>query len=120
VQTLYPLEEGFALKLTTARYYTPNGRAVQEKGITPDLLVGNSQGFREKDLKDYGLGKFPKGKNKTSANHTRDMESDREAQLQSGLRLLRNIIAAGNYWKGLQAFNAAGTSDRGSSASIMK
>jgi carboxyl-terminal processing protease len=40
VQTLLPLGDGStALRLTTARYYTPAGRSVQEGGITPDILV---------------------------------------------------------------------------------
>jgi len=40
VQTLLPLGNGStALRLTTARYYTPSGRSVQEGGITPDILV---------------------------------------------------------------------------------
>lgn len=39
VQTLIPLSETTALRLTTARYFTPSGRSVQEGGITPDLLV---------------------------------------------------------------------------------
>ena len=33
-----PLEDGSALRLTTAWYYTPNGRSIQAKGITPDLI----------------------------------------------------------------------------------
>ena len=39
VQTLLPLSRETALRLTTARYYTPSGKSVQEGGITPDLLV---------------------------------------------------------------------------------
>jgi len=39
VQTLLPLGDGGALRLTTARYFTPAGRSVQEGGITPDILV---------------------------------------------------------------------------------
>ena len=39
VQTLLPLSQNTALRLTTARYYTPSGRSVQEGGITPDILV---------------------------------------------------------------------------------
>ena len=39
VQTLLPLTENTALRLTTARYYLPSGRSVQEGGIKPDLLV---------------------------------------------------------------------------------
>lgn len=39
VQTLLPLSQNTALRLTTARYYTPSGRSVQEGGITPDIIV---------------------------------------------------------------------------------
>jgi carboxyl-terminal processing protease len=39
VQTIMPLGNNTAIKLTTARYYTPNGRSIQAKGITPDVIV---------------------------------------------------------------------------------
>ena len=39
VQTLLPLTSETALRLTTARYYTPSGRSVQEGGITPDVYI---------------------------------------------------------------------------------
>lgn len=39
VQTIIPLSDGSALRLTTARYYTPSGRVIQENGITPDIIV---------------------------------------------------------------------------------
>lgn len=39
VQTILPMEQGKALKLTTARYYTPAGRSIQAEGITPDIKV---------------------------------------------------------------------------------
>ena len=39
VQSILPLSNTTAIKLTTARYYTPNGRSIQAKGITPDYLV---------------------------------------------------------------------------------
>lgn len=42
VQTIRQLSADTAVKLTTARYYTPNGRAIQAKGIVPDLLVDES------------------------------------------------------------------------------
>jgi carboxyl-terminal processing protease len=57
VQTVLPLSNNAAIKLTTARYYTPSGRSIQAKGIVPDLPVedtpeGNFAGFtvREADL----------------------------------------------------------------------
>ncbi len=39
VQTILPLNNNTAIKLTTARYYTPNGRSIQAKGIEPDIKV---------------------------------------------------------------------------------
>lgn len=39
VQTVLPLDEKTAVKLTTARYFTPSGRSIQAKGIEPDILV---------------------------------------------------------------------------------
>ncbi len=61
VQTIIPLEDGSAVRLTTARYFTPKGRSIQAKGITPDIVVqvGTSSPdkhlvpFREQDLKKH-------------------------------------------------------------------
>lgn len=39
VQTIIPMANGAGLRLTTARYYTPNGTSIQAKGITPDIVV---------------------------------------------------------------------------------
>jgi carboxyl-terminal processing protease len=58
VQTILPVGKGTAIKLTTARYYTPSGRSIQAKGIVPDIVVedatvsGGDDGFgvREADL----------------------------------------------------------------------
>ncbi|MFQ5666278.1 MAG: S41 family peptidase [Candidatus Binatia bacterium] len=41
VQTILPLDGSAAVRLTTARYYTPNGRSIQATGITPDIVVDN-------------------------------------------------------------------------------
>lgn len=41
VQTILPTNNGSAIKLTTARYFTPSGRSIQAKGIEPDVVLGN-------------------------------------------------------------------------------
>jgi len=41
VQTVFPLEDGSGLRLTTALYYTPSGHSIQEVGITPEIVVEN-------------------------------------------------------------------------------
>jgi len=61
VQTLLQLDENSALRLTTARYYTPSGRSVQEGGIRPDIAVPQISDpdyksrpiFREADLRKH-------------------------------------------------------------------
>ncbi|ARU32159.1 peptidase S41 [Sulfuriferula sp. AH1] len=63
VQTILPLGNGTGIKLTTARYFTPSGRSIQNKGITPDIIVeegkvvGSDQqdgfGVREADLENH-------------------------------------------------------------------
>jgi carboxyl-terminal processing protease len=59
VQTVLPLGNGTAIKLTTARYYTPNGRSIQAKGILPDITLddgsSNDAGLkmREADLSKH-------------------------------------------------------------------
>ena len=41
VQTILPLDDSSALRLTTARYYTPSGRSIQATGIVPDIVMEN-------------------------------------------------------------------------------
>ena len=57
VQTIMPLGNNTAIKLTTARYYTPSGRSIQAKGITPDIIVKEpgapSSRIREADLQRH-------------------------------------------------------------------
>ena len=88
VQTVIPLEGGAALKLTTAKYYTPKGRSIQAEGITPDIVVKyqrsaddpdmDDEVLREKDLK--GHIKSPKELEKSG------MESAKERDLRVPLK----------------------------------
>lgn len=48
VQTIFPLKDGSGVRLTTARYFTPNGRSIQAKGIIPDILVKPALSEEEK------------------------------------------------------------------------
>jgi carboxyl-terminal processing protease len=50
VQTVLPLSQGRAIKLTTSRYYTPSGDSIHEIGITPDILVDDTPGFPDLSL----------------------------------------------------------------------
>ncbi|MEW5862810.1 MAG: S41 family peptidase [Pseudomonadota bacterium] len=55
VQTIMPLGNNTALKLTTARYYTPSGRSIQAKGITPDILVEEPGAAAQARLREADL-----------------------------------------------------------------
>jgi carboxyl-terminal processing protease len=103
VQTILPLNNNTAIKLTTARYYTPNGRSIQAKGIEPDYVVTETpegdivERVREADLtrhlsNDKGE-ETPSSKNSDS-NKNADMkpivfgEKD-DYQLQQALNYLK-------------------------------
>ena len=67
VQTVLPLSNNAAIKLTTARYFTPSGRSIQAKGITPDIVVeetangnGSRARVREADLERHLTGEGEK------------------------------------------------------------
>ncbi len=49
VQTILPMNDEAALKLTTARYFTPSGRSIQASGIEPDIIIENIRVNREQD-----------------------------------------------------------------------
>ena len=55
VQTILPMNDETALKLTTARYYTPSGRSIQASGIEPDMIVKNIK-FDVKQKNNMGNG----------------------------------------------------------------
>jgi carboxyl-terminal processing protease len=72
VQTILPLGNNTAIKLTTARYYTPNGQSIQAKGITPDVMdelaKDEVERLREADLdRHLSNGKAEESKREAEA-----------------------------------------------------
>jgi carboxyl-terminal processing protease len=97
VQTVIPLEDGAALKLTTARYYTPKGRSIQAEGITPDIIVKyvkpsedidstgmGEERIREKDLKGHIK---PAKEDGTKVDETQNKESKDSSDLANDNQL---------------------------------
>ncbi len=80
VQTIIPVAGGGAMRLTTARYYTPSGRSIQALGIEPDIAVqpaklekiAQGHGIREADLRGALQNDTLKSKDKTSASGNDD------------------------------------------------
>ena len=57
MQSILPLQDGSALRLTTAKYYTPSHKVIHEKGITPDIVVTMS----DEEEHDVFLKRTPGG-----------------------------------------------------------
>ena len=105
VQQIIPLSDGAGIKLTTALYYTPNGRSIQAEGIEPDLLMPfvphtpdeeeqilKSLTLREKDLSGHleNLGKA-KGKMKFEKNGDAAEMLASDNQLRLALELVKKL-----------------------------
>ncbi|MCB1644935.1 MAG: S41 family peptidase [Pseudomonadales bacterium] len=105
VQTVLPLNNEKAIKLTTALYFTPNGRSIQAEGIVPDIWVDRSKITREKQnpfrIKERNLPghlRNGNGREETDASSEDDDSVDlatRDFQLYEALTLLKgmNILA---------------------------
>ena len=100
VQTVLPLNNDRALKLTTALYFTPNGRSIQAQGIVPDIEVARAKLTREQDdgtIKEADLlGHLNNGNggaDKPSAGKTARPErpQDDDYQLSQALNLLKGL-----------------------------
>ncbi len=125
VQTILPLAHNTAIKLTTARYYTPSGRSIQAKGITPDIVVEESANgsashlrLREADLErhlsnDKDPEATPAGKqdakpqskkddSKKPGNGGGDDESEAKAPIEFAGKNDYQLSQAINLLKGLQ------------------
>lgn len=106
VQTIIPLSDQSGLRLTTARYFTPKGRSIQAKGITPDIIVEQidlpkdskkKPGFmiREKDLEnhfeDKGAPKGEKQDNKPEEKQRKPLSTKPEDNLKSDYQVMRAL-----------------------------
>jgi carboxyl-terminal processing protease len=105
VQTILPVSNGAALKLTTARYFTPDGRSIQAAGIVPDIITEEAkitraetaERLRESDLARHlentnGTDVKPIEAPKPAVPEARTPNSvDEDYQLQEALNLLKGI-----------------------------
>ena len=75
VQTVIPLEDGAALKLTTAKYYTPKGRSIQAEGITPDIIVKLIKPAEEKNGPEEQMMRLRERDLQNHIKSTKELES---------------------------------------------
>ncbi len=96
VQTVLPIGDGRAVKLTTARYFTPSGRSIQAEGIVPDILVeraeikflAKGETFKEENLAGHLENKKDKATKSTSGESSQYLNDN---QLYEALNLLKGI-----------------------------
>ena len=105
VQTIIPIDQNAAVKLTTARYYTPSGRSIQAEGIKPDIELeevkisqAESKGMKpikESDLSRHLQNGNDKEGDKSSTQRLRDRETAmltaKDYQLGEALNLLKGM-----------------------------
>jgi len=89
VQSILPLQDGSALRLTTAKYYTPSHKVIHEEGITPDIAVPMSD-LEERDIQlqraPGGLESLPE-KDRERVSNAQDPQLDRAMDLLKGITL---------------------------------
>jgi len=89
VQSILPMSDGSALRLTTAKYYTPSHKVIHEEGITPDILVP----VTDDEERDILLKRTPGGieslddKDRDRVMNARDPQLDRAMDLLKGITL---------------------------------
>ena len=88
VQSIFPLTDGSALKLTTAKYYTPSHKVIHQHGITPDIEVPMS----EEQEAALVLKRAPGGMQSLSETNRISIANVRDVQLDRAEDLLRGIL----------------------------
>ncbi len=106
VQTIIPINKRSAVKLTTARYFTPSGRSIQAEGIKPDIeledvKVSQAEAKHVKPLKEADLSRhLDNGSDKDEEDATQSKSGDKEEgslaakdyQLGEALNLLKGLV----------------------------
>ena len=140
VQTVFPLDGGTGIRLTTAKYYTPSGRSIQNVGITPDIEVKlpkvdakNGDGahvvVREKDLERHLPNETVKEQEKKDRTKGKGGDADEDfimeampkddkddVQLQKAMALLKT----GDIFKNLPVFKKEAEAKQGTAAKADK
>ena len=104
VQTIIPVNPYGALRMTTARYFTPSGRSIQKKGISPDIVVEEAKlekvkkrnGNRESDLRgalDNPNQEMENNDTNNEKESTNDFQLSRALDLVRGISLYKNKLA---------------------------
>ena len=87
VQSILPLSDGSALRLTTAKYYTPSHKVIHEEGITPDIMVP----ITPDEERDILLKQAPGGLESLDDRERERVKNSHDAQFERAMDLLKGI-----------------------------
>ena len=120
VQTVLPLDDTRAIKLTTSIYYTPSGRSIQAQGITPDIIVDDAfVTRRSRSISQYNEADLPGRLANGNGEETVDSDEEMAEALISAEQVLVTdypLNEALNVLKGVNAFRPARLGTTGSFA----
>jgi carboxyl-terminal processing protease len=102
VQSVIPLSDNSGLRLTTAKYFTPDGRSIHEKGITPDIIVEfeppalvaqeNSEETPESEAQENITGEPIEDEDKTAEEQEVEQMIGQDPQLQRAMDVLKGVL----------------------------
>jgi carboxyl-terminal processing protease len=101
VQTIQELRNGSAVKLTTARYFTPNGRSIQAKGIEPDIVLNTVKLSKEDEKSRETYSESDLEGSLSNPNGDDDSEGDAKSESESLAQTDFQLYEALNLLKGL-------------------
>ncbi len=95
VQTIFPLGEGMGLRLTTAKWYTPDGSSIHDEGITPDIIIEVPKQVRHpEEAEDEKISKKEK-----DGEVEEESEEIEDYQLEKALEYLKTYVRMSNFKK---------------------
>lgn len=112
VQTVIPMDDTHAIKMTTARYYTPDGRSIQAKGIKPDIEVKPAR-LTEVDSQPFFTEADLSGHLESDQEESQEDQQEAENNSVSPVERDYQLNSALNLLKGISIVNRSGTKETG-------
>ncbi len=104
VQTIFPLKDGSALRLTTSKYFTPNGRSIHGEGIVPDGAVPLEPRREAKDAKE---GAMKSEELFESIEHPKEKDKEKDKSVEARIAKDNQLARAVDLLKGIKVYQSS-------------
>ncbi len=111
VQSILQLKDGSAVRLTTAKYYTPSHKVIHEHGVTPDIMVPVSEEDERKLLEQRAVTSLPQTETTEKVAPIADIQLDRAIDVIKGVKLFAKQAKVAKQNVKATATTAAATAD---------